>query len=718
MLEMWLAAEQGRFVLWLPVFIGIGVLCYFALQTEPPAWLGAAIALPAAAATRLARPWWVPRAASAALAATAIGFAAGQFATAISPPLEALPTHATMVLGTVHGVEAVQRGRRITLDDVRLEGTTEPLQRKVRVRLKTNDASPVISGDRISVRALIRPAAPPAYPGAWDLQRDAFFSDLAGSGYALGPVVSRDSATMSPMLWMLRLRETINRRIDAVLTGSSGALAQALLSGVMSGIPEPDMVAFRNSGLAHLLSVSGLHITIVMGIAIYAVRLLLAAWTYAALRWASKSIAALSGLAAGGFYTVLTGSQVPMVRSFIMAGFVAFAMLVGRRAISMRSLALAAALLTLVDPSSLVGASMQMSFAAVMALLAGHEAFGGRLVALYHHGGWGGRAAAYVLGLLLTSLLAGSATLPFGAYHFSRVQVYFALSNLIAVPLTGVVVMPAGMLGLALMPFGLEWPALVVMGWGNEGVLWIARATAALPGATLLMPHMPPWGLLAVALGMIWLSLWRSRLRLAGIVAIVAGLASPTLVRPPDLLVSAEARLIGVRTPAGVFVQQVSGGSKFTLKSWLHYWAVDAFSPISGAGVVADGAITCAAGACLMRPVAGAKGVILARGAPHPDGCGEVSVIVSAEPARGLCPRPWPALVDRFTVWRYGATAIWLDGDHARIVTDRGYRGARPWVPPLPTPRKPLVPALPPAKTDTPEVIGVTARPTMAQTDD
>ena len=117
---------------------------------------------------------------------------------------------------------------------------------------------------------------------------------------------------------------------------------------------------------------------------------------------------------------------------------------------------------------------------------------------------------------MLTSLLAGTATLPFGAYHFGRVQFYFALSNLIAVPLTGVLVMPAGMLGLALMPLGLERPALIVMGWGIEGVLWIAHATADLPGATWRAPHIPPWGLVVVALGMMWLALWRSRLRLGG----------------------------------------------------------------------------------------------------------------------------------------------------------------------------------------------------------
>jgi competence protein ComEC len=704
-LEWCLAAERGRFALWLPVFIGVGIIGYFSLRSEPPLWLGAAIAVPAMPAAMLTRPWPVARAAVISLAAGAVGFAAAQLATAMVAPLDALPTHASVLSGTVRGVEAVAKGRRITLDDVTIEGIAAPLNRRLHVRLRANDPTEVTSGDRIRVRALVRPAAPPAYPGAWDMQRDAFYSDLAGSGYALGPTELRDHAPMSAMLWMLRLRETINRRIDAVLTGSSAALAQALLSGVMSGIPPPDMVAFRDSGLAHLLSVSGLHIAIVMGITMGAVRLLIAAWPYAALHWPGKRIAVLAGLACGGFYTVLTGSQVPMVRSFLMAAFLALAVLVGRRAISMRSLAMAAGVLVLIEPDALPGASLQMSFAAVMALIAGHEAFGGRIAALYRRGGWSRRAVAYVLGLVLTSMLAGTATLPFAAYHFGRVQFYFALSNMLAVPLTGAVVMPAGMLSLGLMPFGIEYPALTVMGWGNEGVLWIARATAALPGATILAPHMPAWGLAAVSLGMIWLCLWRSRLRLAGVAAIVVGLASPAAVRPPDMLVSAEARLIAVRTSTGVFAQQVSGASKFTRDSWLHYWAADTVQALPISGTAADGAIACSAQSCMLQPVAGAKAALLVRGALHPEGCREASVIVSAEPARGLCQRPWPALVDRFTVWRYGATAIWLEGRHARILTDRAWRGDRPWVPPPPTPRVRTVPALPPAQSESLSVV-------------
>jgi len=398
---------------------------------------------------------------------------------------------------------------------------------------------------------------------------------------------------------------------------------------------------------------------------------------------------------------VLTGMHVPIVRSFAMACLFTVAVLAGRRALSLRGLALAATALMLIEPQEVPGVSFQMSFSAVLALIAGYEALRPSLRALHGNGSWSRRFALHLTALALTSALAGTASAPFGAYHFGRIQLYFVIANMVAVPLTALWVMPAGLIGLALMPFGLDWLALVPMGWGAEAILWVARTTAAWPAATLEVPHMPPWGLATVGLGIAWLGLWHSRIRLAGAAVIALGLVSPLLARPPDLLVSADARLIGVRTEAGIFLQKASGASKFTRESWLQYWAAGTAGAMPADGATAGDAISCAKDVCLLRPWPGAKGALLVRGATHPDGCREASVIVSAEPARGLCPRPWPALVDRFTVWRNGATAIWLDADGARILTDRAYRGMRPWVPPPPVPRARSAPQLPSALPET-----------------
>ncbi|MCW3473732.1 ComEC/Rec2 family competence protein, partial [Limobrevibacterium gyesilva] len=528
-----------------------------------------------------------------------------------------------------------------------------------------------------------------AYPGAWDLQRDAFYAGIGAFGYALNPAERVAGAAPSgPLRGLQRLREVIAGRIAAVLPGTTGAISATLLTGGTSSIPEADRAAFRDSGLAHLLAIAGLHIGIVMGLAFGATRLALAVWEHAALHWPTKQIAALSAIAAGGSYMLLTGAHVPIIRSFAMACLVTLGVIMGRRALSLRGLALAMAALILIAPNEVMGVSFQMSFSAVLALIVGYELLRPWLRRLYGDGAWRRRLLGHVVALALTSALAGTFSAPYGAYHFGHIQLYYVFANMLAVPLTAMWVMPAGMIALALMPLHLEALALVPMGWGVDAVLWIGRAVASWPAAVVAAPHIPAWGLAVLSLGIAWTGLWRTRLRLAGVVAIVLGLISPALDRPPDILVSAEARLIGVRTPAGVFVQKASGASRFTLDSWLQYWAAADTTPLAGNA----GNIGCNELGCLVQGRGATARIIRGEGACDAD------VLISAEPIPLRCPAP-VRLVDRFSVWREGAHAIWLDAGGALVLSDRQFRGNRPWVLPLPT-RGRTPPGLTPAKSE------------------
>lgn len=373
----------------------------------------------------------------------------------------------------------------------------------------------------------------------------------------------------------------------------------------------------------------------------------------------------------------------PTIRSFAMASLVTLGIVVGRRALSLRGLALAAAVLVLWAPQEVVGVSFQMSFAAVMALISGYEAL--RPVFARLRGGWPG-VAGHGLALVMTSLLAGTASAPYGAYHFGHVQLYFIMANAVAVPLTAFWVMPLGMLGLVLMPFGLEGLAFVPMGWGIELILAIARHVASWPAATLAVPPLPGWGLAVFSLGLAWLCLWRTRLRLGGVPVMMAGLASAWLVPLPDLVVSPDAKLIAVRD-GGVFrLQDRPGSARFVRESWAEHW---------GTGVMpalAEGAPAgCGVTSCRLGPV------LVLRGTAHVAECAGVTLVVSSEPARGVCPDA--ALLDRFTVWRDGAHAVWLHDGAAVVVSDRGERGTRPWVAPVPVPRL-RAPNLPMAATE------------------
>ncbi len=690
--DSWLDAERERLAAWLPVFMGTGVLWYYALRFEPAIWLGPAVAIPAVC---IAVRWPGPRWLFAPLAAAALGFASAQMATARAPPLETgLPAHATIVTGTIRAVEALPDGRRITILPAWLDAAANPLRRSVRVRLQRADDGALDSGDQIRIRALVRPPASPSYPGGWDLQRDAFYSGLGATGYALGRAErSAQAPPPNPMRLVQRLRETIARRVGAVIPGAAGAVSVTLLTGASMAIPAADHAAFRDSGLAHLLAVAGLHIGIVMGFALSVCRFGFALSERASLFWPTKKLSAIGALAAGGAYMVLTGMHVPIVRSFVMACLFTVALMADRRPFSLRGLALAAAALMLIAPQEVPDVSFQMSFSAVLALIAGYEALRPWLRRL-HGKNLPRRFASHLAALALTSALAGSASAPYGAYHFGHVQIYFVLANMIAVPLTAMWTMPAGLLALVLMPLHLEALALVPMGWGARAILFVARTTAALPDAKIAVPHIPVWGLCVFSFGLAWLGLWRTRRRLAGPVLMLAGLASPLADRPPDLLVSADARLIAVRTQQGAYLQQIQGGSNFTRDAWAQYWGIESFQPIP------SGIVSCDNDICLSRPYADRPGAMLVRGTGHPAGCQDISVIVSAEPARGLCAKPWPRLVDRFTVWRFGSAAIWLNKDGASILTDRGNRGDRPWVAPLPPARQVAAPSLPPAGAD------------------
>jgi len=675
--DAWIDAEHGRFMPWLAVAMIAGAASYFGLRAEPAAWTGGATVLLAALSTAAIWRFRVPRAVAMAALAGAIGFLSAQAQTRRALPIDTLPVKAALLTGTVRAVDALPEGRRVLLAGVQTGPARPALARLVRVRLRRGDLTDLAAGDRVQLRSLIRPPAPPAYPGGWDLQRDAFFSGLGASGFALNPAVVLEHAEPAgAAAWLQGLRDGIARRVILGLPGPDGAVAATVLTGTGTAIPPADRAAFRDSGLAHLLAVAGLHIGIVMGLVMGATRLILAANERTALHWPSKAIAGGMALAVGGGYLLLTGAHVPIIRSFAMACLVTLGLMLGRRSLSLRGLSLAAAAIVLIAPNEVAGVSFQMSFAAVLALIAGYEAMRPVLARL-HGNGIGRRTLHHLTLLALTSLLAGTASAPFAAYHFGHFQLYFIVANLAAVPITAFLVMPAGLATLALMPLGLEQLALAPMGWGIDAILWIARTVSGWPDATLAVPAMPAWGLLVVGAGLAWLGLWRSRIRLAGAAVMVAGLLSCLTVRPPDVLVSSDARLIAFRD-GGYWLQSRSGASGFVRDAWRDHLAAGPLQALQE-GHPAD----CTASACRIGPA----GLMVLRDAARVTDCTGIRLLVSAEPARRECPSDVP-YIDRFSVWRNGAHAAWLMPGGLRIMSDRAYRGERPWVPPPPQPHR------------------------------
>ena len=512
-----LAAERERWLLWLPVGVGAGTAIYFTLELEPPLWLGLAVmalALVLVFAGLRRRPALVL--VGLAIGAIGLGFTGAKYRTlSVDAPVLAARTGPAMVSGQVVKVEPKPGGPRITLADVavrRLDADETP--RRVRIRLRDSQGR-VAPGDWISIAAILMPPPAPSAPGAFDFPRHAFFKGLGAVGFAVGRVRHAEApegkGQGSFALWLSTLRQGIYRRITQSLGGTVGAVAAALMTGIRGAIPEEVMEAMRASGLAHLLAISGLHIGLVTGVLFFAIRGILAALEPIALRFAIKKWAALGALLGAFAYLLVTGATVPTQRAFLMAAMVLSAIMLDRTAISMRLVAWAALIVLLIAPESLLGASFQMSFAAVIALVAGYEAVRVPFGRWRAHGGWWRLPLIYLLGVGLTTIIAGSATTPFVIFHFNRFSAFGLAANLLAVPVTALWIMPWATVAYILMPLGLEGVALAPMGWGIEAVIAIAREVAGWPGSVTLVPAMPVSGIALVAAGGLWLCLWRRR---------------------------------------------------------------------------------------------------------------------------------------------------------------------------------------------------------------
>jgi competence protein ComEC len=666
-------------LLWVPVAMGAGIVAYFSLPAEPAWWIGGTVALSALAVAALLRSLPLPLLAFLLLAAAGAGFACAQVRTATAPPVAEVPARAVIVTATVKAVEALPEGRRVLVGGATLGAAAFP--RDVRIRLQAGDPAALSPGDRVRVRALLRPPAPPASPGGFDFQRSAFFSGLGATGTALGPVEVVGHAAEGGLARSLAaLRQAVLARVAAAIPGPEGAVAGALLTGQRAAIPEADLAAMRDAGLAHLLAVSGLHVGIVGGVVFAALRLLLAV-TGATLHVNAKKIAAVGGILAAFLYMLLTGSQVPMQRAVAMAGLFALAVLLDRQGAGMRALALAAIVVLALQPEALLGPSFQMSFAAVLALIAAYQAGRPWLTRVRAARGWPLRLAAGLALLCFTSLVASAATAPFSAWHFQRVQLYGIAANAIAVPLTTLAVMPLGLAGLLLMPLGLEAVALAPMGWAVEAILWAARVVSAWPGAAPTVPAAPAWGILSVAAGLVTLCLVRGRLALAGALPLALGLASPWATAQPDVIVNPTGRVIALKGSSGHAALASPGASRFEREAIA---ARLGLASLPGLPEGRAGSLACSRAACTLAGPGG-QTILLLRPGPEETRCGDAALVVSPEPLRGRC-RPAP-VIDRFSVWRDGAHAAWFTRDGVRVVSDRSLRGDRPWVAPVPEPR-------------------------------
>lgn len=675
-----LGAERERWPLWLPVLLGVGVGTYFALPVEPWPWLGPGACLAGLVLLVAGRVQDAARLLASAALCVALGFTAAQGRThLVAAPVVPDSDRPATVAGRIVHAEPWKSGVRLTLDRLEIERLApKDTPATVRIVAQGWHIQPPMPGSRVSLLAVLAPPAGPAAPGAFDYARHAFFERLGGTGFALG------AGTLLPpgegrgfALGLAAVRHDLALRARSALPGPAGAVAAALLTGERAAIPDAVNDAMRDSGLFHLLSISGLHLSLVAGIVFFAVRAGLALVEPWALRHPIKKWAAAAAIVATAGYLALSGMAVPTQRAFLMTTIVLVAVMIDRSPFSMRLVAVAAAVILLGAPESLLGASFQLSFAAVVALIAFFEEARERRWLAVSGRGPLRRAWVYVLGVVLTSAIAGTATAPFAAYHFDRFATYGVAANLVAVPITGAWVMPWGLAVLALAPLGLEHLALTPMGWGIEAILATAALVASWPGAAFVVPTAPLASLLAITLGGLWLTLWRGHVRWVGLAGFVVAGAFWVAWTPPDALVDGEGKVVALRGPDGAYAISSRRAAGRVAETWLRRAGQAAWgAPWPRAGETL-GWLACDGSGCVYE-TDGRSLAVIDDPAALADDCGAVDVVILLAEASAACAAR-SVVVDGWRLALRGAHALWLGRDAIRVETVARSRGDRPW---------------------------------------
>ncbi len=561
---MALQAARGQLFPFVPVFVAVGIGLWFKLGFEPAPQHYAGVAvlcLMCLVLWRFGPEVWQPLA--VALACVMVGLLSiGLRAHLVQAPMLEFPYYGP-VQGRIVDIDRSQSDAlRLTLDQVVLadHGAGETPQ-TVRVSLHgPPPALPYVPGQTVMLTARIAAPEGPTEPGGFDFRRMAYFNQLGAVGYTSSPVV----------LWappqggaevINRLRNRLSLAIEAGVPGDSGAFASGVMTGDRSNISAAVISDLRLSSLAHLLAISGMNMAFITGFVFAITRYGLALIPPVALRVNSKKLAAVAAFGVALFYLLLSGANVATTRAFLMVSVMLGAVLLDRRALSFRSVALSALVLLMVQPESLTEPGFQLSFAATIALIAGFAQTQAWLKARVP--GW--TVAPLMLGM--TSLLAGLATAPFAAATFNRFTDYGLIANLLTVPVMSLL-MGAGATAALLAPFGLAGPALWVMDQCARWILFVAHWIAGLDGAVTMIPSPDAWVVPLIACGALWVVLWSGRMRVAGLAPMALALVLWGLTDRPAGLISSDGVLVGLMGPEGRALSAPKGAG-FAAKSWL-----------------------------------------------------------------------------------------------------------------------------------------------------
>ncbi len=549
------AAEQEQFTAWIPFMFAAGIALYFALPAEPNMWFSLGIF-----ELWLLLFYLLRRKNLYLLFLSGLIFCLGfmdiQARTLYqNRRIENISEKSvTYLRGQIKNISRSEKGKiRLLLYnaadfDKHLKGdfriTIMPAPQNIQI------------GQCVEMIATIFPREPLPVLGGYQLDRKYFYENLSAIGYSNSETFMIDCPQNTEhngfTVALNTLRRQITDYIGAILPKAQSGIADAVLIGEKSQISKQLIDNYRDSGLAHFLSVSGLHLGAIAGLVFFLVRFLLALFPAVALRFDIKKIAAIVAVLFSAFYLLISGMAIPAQRAFIMTTVVLIGVIFNRQAISLRMVSFAALMILIISPQALISIGFQMSFAAVYALVSFYESYKRRP---YQKRGIFSTIWLYLSGIVICDFVASLATAPFALYHFHRLALYTSLGNLLAGPLIGLYLLPVMLVCLTALPLHLAFYPLKLLGFGlnllNQITAWVAH----LPHSVWQTDALPFWGFILIVLGGFWLCVWKRHWRWWGLVPIFIGIMPLFFPSPkPDMVFSPYAADIAVRDDSGNLV--------------------------------------------------------------------------------------------------------------------------------------------------------------------
>ncbi|MDE2364002.1 MAG: ComEC/Rec2 family competence protein [Hyphomicrobiales bacterium] len=676
--------------LWLPVAAGAGALLSLTAEREPSLGLSVILLAAFCGLALVLRARRGAFAIAAALAALAAGFTAQGWRTArVAAPVLARPV-TTDVTGFVEQVDLRRVGARFVLRLTAADALRDSAL-PYRIRLTTQRAPDFAAGDHVGLKARLLPPAHAALPGGYDFARDAYFARIGAVGNALGRIERIDAPEPAPLSLRVfamidRYRNTLVERVVQKLPGDTGAIAAAMVAGKRDHLSGAARELIREAGIFHIITISGVQMTLVAGIFFVGLRRLLALSQTLALNYPIKKWAAGLAISGAVAYDLFTGSRVGAERALVMTAIMLAAVIFDRPSLSMRNLAIAALFVIAIEPEALLGASFQLSFAAVAALVAVWEARNAHLanrgaapLAATSVGRFGDWFSALVdarwsgLGaVLFATLCATTATASFMAADFHELSPYVLVGNPLTLAIIEFFAVPAALLGALLYPLGLDGPVWIWLGFGIDLITTAARWIASAPASTVHLREFAPWALPFLSLAVLSAVIWRTPLLKATAIPLaLIGIVGATQGPRWDIAVQASGESAVVRGADGALVA-LGRTQGFTTEQWLR-------ADADGRDAHAAGGARCDRLGCTAALPDGRSVALVRSFGAFAEDCARADVLVTNLYAPSACGAG--LVIDRHGLEETGAVTISFDGARPIIRAARAQGEDRPWSP-------------------------------------